>query len=129
LADRAKFLAAGDELPGPGPFTVYRGVAGCGKARRIRGLSWTLSLQRAAWFANRFRLADPAVYRLTADDAQVLAYLNTRYRNEEELLILVGETKPVRCLADVELIAAAEVHEAAMQAANRARLDALRQKS
>src|SRR6266511_1909234 len=44
LADRDRLRAAGDPLPGPGPFTLYRGVSGRGAARRIRGLSWTADL-------------------------------------------------------------------------------------
>lgn len=62
-ADRQKLLAAGDSLPpGRGVFTVYRGVAGKGHARRIRGLSWTTSLPTACWFALRLHLADPAIF-------------------------------------------------------------------
>ena len=37
LTDRRKLLAAGDPLPGPGPFRIYRGVAGRGSARRCAG--------------------------------------------------------------------------------------------
>ncbi len=34
-ADADRMRAAGDPLPGPGPFTIYRGVAGRGPARRV----------------------------------------------------------------------------------------------
>ena len=53
-ADPIKLRAAGDPLPGAGPFTVYRGVAGRGPARRVRGLSWTDDVEKAAWFRATF---------------------------------------------------------------------------
>ncbi len=65
IADLSRLRAAGDPLPGPGPFTVYRGVAGRGRQRRVYGLSWTSSVHVAAWFARRFGLPDPAVFQLT----------------------------------------------------------------
>jgi len=64
-ADRERLRAAGDPLPSVGPFTLYRGVSGRGRARRVRGISWTSSLEKAIWFAHRFAsLGDPAVFRL-----------------------------------------------------------------
>src|SRR5205085_4174358 len=39
--DRVKLLCAGDPLPPGDSFTVYRGVAGIGSKRRVRGYSWT----------------------------------------------------------------------------------------
>jgi len=98
LADRDCLRAAGDPLRGPGPFTIYRGVAGRTRARRIRGLSWTGSLERAQWFAERgeyFGFADPAVYQVTVDADAVLAYDNGR--NEQEFIVMLpGSVKPVR---------------------------------
>ena len=47
-ADRAKLLAAGDRLSGPGPFTVYRGVVG---ESPVDGLSWTGSIGIARYIA------------------------------------------------------------------------------
>jgi hypothetical protein len=106
FADRAALRAAGEPLPGAGHFTVYRGVAGRGSARRVRGLSWTFSLPVAAWFARRsanvFQLPEPAVYRLTVTEAEVLAYANDW--DEAELLVLCDKTRrPVRCLDGAEL--------------------------
>jgi|SRR5262245_51415772 len=110
LADRAKLRAAGDSLPGAGPFTVYRGVAGRGAARRVRGYSWTLHRPTAAWFAHRgsfFKLADPAVFEAVVEESDVLAYDNGR--QEQELLVLLSaNVKPRRCLSGVDLIALAE---------------------
>jgi hypothetical protein len=129
LADRATLRAAGEPLPGAGPFTVYRGVAGRGSARRVRGLSWTFSLPVAAWFARRsanvFQLPEPAVYRLTVTEAEVLAYANDR--REAELLVLCDKTRrPVRCLDGAQLERLAEQHGVSAHAENMARLEAMR---
>jgi len=55
--DKARFRAAGDPLPGAGPFTLYRGVAGQRKNRRVRGISWTGVFDRAVWFCRARRAA------------------------------------------------------------------------
>lgn len=89
IADRTRLLAAGDPLPGAGPFTLYRGVAGRGRARRVRGLSWTTSHARAAWFAQRGQmlgLPDPAVFEMTVEASTVYAYTNQR--EEQEFVVI-----------------------------------------
>lgn len=48
-ADQARLRGAGNPLPHEGPFTLYRGVSGKGRARRVRGLSWTASREHAWW--------------------------------------------------------------------------------
>ena len=97
-ANRDRLCAAGDPLPGPGPFTLYRGVAGRGAARRVRGLSWTASLDRAKFFASRFSLHDPAVFRATVTERDVLAYVNDR--NEQEFIVLLpADVRTVRLRA------------------------------
>lgn len=105
LADRDLLLSAGDPLPGPGPFTIFRGVSGRTQARRIRGLSWTGSLERAQWFADRgeyFGLADPAVFQVTIDADSVLAYSDER--NEQEFIVMLPDSaKPVRVKDKVEV--------------------------
>jgi hypothetical protein len=97
FSDRSRLLAAGDPLPGNGPFTVYRGVAGRGSGRRVRGFSWTASHEKARWFAARsawFGLPDPGVFRVTVEQRDVLFYSNQR--NEQEYIILLPEkAKPV----------------------------------
>ncbi len=83
-ADRQKLLECGDPLPGDGPYIIYRGVSGRGAARRIRGISWTGSLERAIWFAKRFYFEKPAVFEATVEKVLVYAYSNER--NEAEFL-------------------------------------------
>lgn len=87
--DRERLRTAGDPLPGTEPWTIYRGVAGRGKARRIRGYSWTGGLERAAWFANRaaetFGLDDPAVFCATVREPEILFYSSDR--QEEEFFV------------------------------------------
>jgi hypothetical protein len=90
-ANRKRLLELGNPLPGPGPFTVYRGVAGCRSARHVRGLSWTSSPEQAAWFALRYRrLADPAVYEARISEQAVMVYTNDR--NEREFIVLLPRT-------------------------------------
>lgn len=87
IADRPALLAAGDPLPGPGPFIVFRGVAGCGAKRRLRGISWTADRDKAIWFAKRFAargLSGPAVFQAKIEAARVYAYTNGR--SEQEFL-------------------------------------------
>ena len=101
--DRARLLAAGDPLPGPGPFTIYRGVAGKGPARRVRGLSWTASVFRAWWFADRFAqhgiLSDPAVFSVAVSNDAVYAYCNERHK-EEFVVLLPPTAQPRRVAVD-----------------------------
>ena len=82
IANRDRLLAAGDPLPGPGPFTIFRGVAGKGRARRVRGFSWTALREKAQWFAERLTFADPAVFQVTVGVDDVLAYRNERDEQE-----------------------------------------------
>lgn len=95
-ADRDKLLSAGDSLPGDGPYTVYRGVAGTGAARRVRGFSWTSDFEKAKWFANRFKviLNKPMVYEATVEKDMVLAYSNSR--DEQEFLCQIPKDLPLK---------------------------------
>lgn len=95
--DRAKLRAAGDSIPGTGPWTLYRGVSGRGAARRVRGFSWTADRDRAEWFARRgaqFGLADPAVATATVEDDRVLFYTNDR--EEQEFFVDLPSGHPVK---------------------------------
>jgi hypothetical protein len=84
FADRDKLRAAGDPLPPGERFTLYRGVAGKGVRRRESGMSWTLDLAVATWFARRYssELHDPAVYETTVAASQVYCYINAREEQE-----------------------------------------------
>jgi len=97
MADRQKLRDAGDPLPAPGPYTLYRGVGGRGAARCIRGLSWTGSLERATWFAERaatWRLPDPAVFQTLVPESEVLSYTNDR--TEDEYIVLLSPQTRVK---------------------------------
>ena len=95
VADRKRLRAAGDPLPGPGPHTIYRGVAGRGRARRLRGWSWTASVEIARWFAGRnAELPAPAVFRVTVPTRAVLAYDNSR--DEQEFLVWLPPACPLQ---------------------------------
>jgi hypothetical protein len=128
LADRRALLAAGDPLPGPGPFMLFRGVAGRGRARRIRGLSWTSDRGQAAWFAHRFGvcgIADPAVFEITVDVDAVLVYSNGR--NEQEFIVRVpAAIRPVRVLSGDECKRAAELWSSRIAEHNRVLIEAAR---
>jgi hypothetical protein len=89
-ADREKLRAAGDPIP-DAAVKVYRGVAGSGRRRRERGLSWTDSLDVACWFAQRGRYADPAVLMATVEPDEILACVNDR--REREFIVQPGSFK------------------------------------
>ena len=89
-ANRTKLREAGAPFPASGPYTLYRGVAGRGRARRVRGFSWTSSIARAQWFAARAfnaGLEDPAVFQITVPKRAIFAYCNDR--EEEEYIVEV----------------------------------------
>jgi|HubBroStandDraft_6_1064221.scaffolds.fasta_scaffold168188_2 hypothetical protein len=95
-ANRRKLRAAGNPLPSRhGPFLLYRGVAGAPPRRRVRGFSWTDSIESAKRFATRIpNLRDPAVYSVRVEAADVLAYVGGE---EAEYLVQLPRTaRPVR---------------------------------
>jgi hypothetical protein len=85
-------------LPHDGPFTIFRGVGGRGRARRVRGFSWTGDLEQARFFARRaqaFRLHDPAIYQVTVCADVVVAFNNER--SEQEFIVFPSKLpRPVR---------------------------------
>jgi len=101
LLDPNKLRNAGDTLPAGEVFTVYRGVAGNGAKRRVRGFSWTGDEGIARHFAilreQGYGLPNPAVYRAGIHKRNVLAYINESGRNEQEFLVwpecLINVTK------------------------------------
>jgi hypothetical protein len=89
-ANREKLRAQGDSLPEEQEtYTVYRGIAGTGELRRKYGYSWTGSINRAIWFAKRFKLEDPAVYKANVSKENIYFYTNCR--NEDEYVCHVPE--------------------------------------
>ncbi len=101
LADRPALLAAGDPLPGPGPFVVFRGVAGRGAKRHLRGISWTADRDKAIWFAKRFAVTGiegPTVFQTEIEAARVYAYTNGR--SEQEFLCDVEGCKLLKVWAE-----------------------------
>jgi hypothetical protein len=96
LADCEKLRSVGSPIPPGESFTLYRGVSGKGRARRVNGLSWTESPSTAAWFACRFPdLGDPAVFRVTVPREQILFYSGER-SEKEYVLQLPLSIKPKR---------------------------------
>jgi hypothetical protein len=90
IADREKLIVLGDKMPDEDNLTLYRGVAGSGRKRRVRSFSWTGNPHCAAWFATRFAtvgLNNPAVFSITVPRQHVLCYLNESACNEDEYLI------------------------------------------
>jgi hypothetical protein len=68
----------------PDEITIYRGYR---KRKNKKGLSWTLSKERAEWFSRRFARTDSeaAVVKRVVKKSQVLAYFNGR--KEDEILL------------------------------------------
>jgi hypothetical protein len=90
-ADRTRLLQAGSPLPGEAPFTIYRGVAGTGKQRRVRGFSWSASMMIAARFACFFGkvFGNPGLYTVTVSLNEVLFY--TKERHEQEFVVMLAK--------------------------------------
>jgi hypothetical protein len=69
----------------PDELTIYRGV---GQGDNVDGLSWTLSREKAIWFARRFGgdlLITALLITATANKQDVHAFLNGQ--NEQEIVI------------------------------------------
>lgn len=95
IADRERMVGCGDPLP-PAPYTLYRGVCGTGRNRKVRGISWTADKAVAEWFANRYPElpGSPAVYEITLRNAQsIWAYTNER-EEQEYYVLLPSHIKP-----------------------------------
>jgi hypothetical protein len=121
-ADRAKLKAAGDALPGTGPFRIYRGVAGMGQHRRLRGYSWTSSLEVACWFATRFNLRSPAVLMAIVEEKDLLAY--TDGSSEQEFICKPSQTSRLK-MTTSEILEGAKRQVERARALEQARMAAL----
>lgn len=65
-----------------GYIKVYRGYH---SNRGQKGISWTLSLEQAEWFANRFQQDDPIIVEALVHMDDIVFYTNNR--NEQEVVI------------------------------------------
>lgn len=75
----------GDRPAPVAPMTVYRGT----ESWRVHRMSWTEDLEKARWFARRYRAAsgDGAVWRATVDAAHVLARFHDVRPGEAEVVV------------------------------------------
>jgi hypothetical protein len=94
FAGREKMLTAGEPLPTAGPFTLYRGVSGVGRSRRLRGVSWTDSIDVARFFCDRFSFEKPAIITMTIAAEHVYSYTNDR--KEREFMVIVPGSMRLR---------------------------------
>ena len=92
LVDRDKARAI---FPSPVdlPEKIYRGVSGHGRARRIRGYSWTGDIEKAKWFATRYPLFSPAVLEVDPSGVEIVAYSNDR-KEDEYICVVPDDVQP-----------------------------------
>lgn len=93
--DWERYRELGDPLPDGDTLTLYRGVSGEGEMRRPNGISWTDSIDVAAWFAMRFAdtLGSPAVYTVEAKREWVATKIDDRDESEY-IVTLPGIAQP-----------------------------------
>jgi hypothetical protein len=91
-ADPARLRRAGDRLPSAGPsFKVFQG----GSAYFVHaGLSWTLDVEYACWFAERH--SDPVIWAGVVTKSEILVYVNRKY--EQEIIVLPEHVRERRRL-------------------------------
>lgn len=101
--DKTRLLAASETLPARigDTLTIYRGVSHhSANGKNIRNISWTLSRKTARFFAHRWDdSADKEkgkVYKTVIARADVLAYIHKTGRGEQEVLVLLPPTQPIR---------------------------------
>jgi hypothetical protein len=67
----------------PATITIYRGLDNV--TGTLEGMSWTVSKERAKWFAKRFSAVEPVIASVTIAKDKIYAYLGGR--NEEEIVV------------------------------------------
>lgn len=103
--DRSRLHAAGEPLPAElgDDITAYRGVAGEPRHRRIAGVSWTLDVAHARFFAERSAwlagVAEGQVYSITVPRQSILAYLGER----EHEVIIIADRRRVRLVETISV--------------------------
>jgi hypothetical protein len=75
----------------PEKVTVYRGH----KKNNKTGLSWTLSREKALWFANRLN-GEGFVAHKTVSKSEIFAYLNRRDEDEVLLVLSWGKVEKIK---------------------------------
>ena len=83
----------------PDTLTIYRGYQH-GKYRHKMGLSWTLSKEKAIWFAYR-RTENGAAKVVTATCAKANVFCYTNGRKEEEIIIDPAKLNGIRAVRDI----------------------------
>jgi len=120
-ADPAKLRLAGEALPGPGPFQVFRGVSG---ESRISGFSWTSDIAVSCSFAHS-TWGEAAVYKAEISTNEILCYIMER----DEFEFIVKPQKIERLSLSWEQIESYQkAYTDRMQVANKARFEKLRNK-
>ena len=99
-ADREELIKKGDPLPiEQETYTLYRGVAGNGSARRKRDLSWTSSFDVAKWQAKQLESSKPMVYMAQVPRENIFFYINAK---EEFICDITDDIKLVEVWRDEE---------------------------
>jgi hypothetical protein len=106
-ADREVCVRLGDVIA-DSPITVYRGVAGHGRRRRIAGWSWTTSIQVACWFARRFSLPNPTIFSAVVTRSEVYHY--SKERSEYEVIVKPKAPQRMK-LSESDMISHANQHQ------------------
>lgn len=83
----------------PDELIIYRGL-GILNANNIKALSWTLDIEKAKWFANRFDFGKGAgkVYRAKIKKKYVYAYYNDRH--EAEIIVDYHRLQKIELLTE-----------------------------
>lgn len=82
--DLSKLKATNSYCNEDNSLTIYRGESSKSNSYK-RALSWTLSKEKAIWFAERFDNDEPKVYKTKIPINKVLAYFDSR--GEEEIIV------------------------------------------
>lgn len=121
-ANKEKLRSLGSPIPNE-MVTVYRGVAGRGRQRRVRGWSWTSSKEIACWFATRIELADPAVYTAEITPEEILYITNDR--GEQEYIVKPSKSKRLAINHD-EIVRLATLHQQMMALQQMKKIEAMK---
>ena len=87
-----------------GELSIFRGRSG---DEELPGMSWTLSREKAEWFAGRFpQYGEPVVYSATVRAEEALGYFTGRGESE-----LVVDPETLRALRDVRAVETEQADE------------------